>query len=89
MVYIIQLQAAAWCVKFTDRIFGAPPGAAVTSFTAPINWVLTVPNLTVGRVERSRNAACGDYYLPTCPRIHAHCYDWRWVLLWRSFTIPL
>lgn len=25
MAYIIQVQAAAWYVKFTDRIFGAPP----------------------------------------------------------------
>ncbi len=34
MAYIIQVQAAAWYVKFTDRIFGAPPAETVTSLTA-------------------------------------------------------
>lgn len=27
--YIIQVQAAAWYVKFTDRLFGSPQAAAV------------------------------------------------------------
>ena len=28
LAYIVQVQAAAWYVKLTDRLFGAPPAAA-------------------------------------------------------------
>jgi predicted Na+-dependent transporter len=43
--YVVQVQAAAWYVKYTDRIFGSAVPAAVAAITA----AATVPVVAMDR----------------------------------------